>query len=158
MSEMYVIGDEGKRNQEAMDIMDDNLQSWLGWIYKSFIKGMKSTFFYNDDLSEKKESIEIISRTYAQAVAGKTISQSFNRTNKEFRLKYELCVSCGETVIYYNKELAYPRGVEVIIEPSDAVDYSVDQNFVIVSPNHRSKNEQYTVVTLAPIKPKVTAN
>lgn len=79
---MYVIGDEGKRNQEAMDIMDTKLQSWFGWIYKSYIKGQKNTFFYNSDSSEKIESIDIISRTYAQAVAGKTLSQSFDRKSK----------------------------------------------------------------------------
>lgn len=37
-----------------MDIMDHDLQSWFGWIYKSFIKGQKNTFFYNEDGSEKK--------------------------------------------------------------------------------------------------------
>lgn len=75
--------------------MDKKLQSWFGWIYKSYIKNQKNTFFYNADGTEKKESIEIISRTYAQAVAGKTLSQYYNRTNKEFRLRYELCIECG---------------------------------------------------------------
>ena len=39
MSEMYVMGGEGVKNEAAMDLMDKYQQSWLGWIYKSFIKG-----------------------------------------------------------------------------------------------------------------------
>ena len=34
--------------------MDKKLQSWFGWIYKSYIKNQKNTFFYNADGTEKK--------------------------------------------------------------------------------------------------------
>lgn len=87
LSEFYIIGEEGKKNNEMMNLCDENQQSWIGWIYKpyggyvdgqlrdqrtaqAFNDSNGGSFFYNEDGTANKDAVRLIARTYATAVAG----------------------------------------------------------------------------------------
>lgn len=87
LSEFYIIGEEGKKNNEMMNLCDEHQQSWIGWIYKPYggyvegrLKDQRTadafndsnsvSFFYNDDGTTNKDAVRLIARTYATAVAG----------------------------------------------------------------------------------------
>ena len=103
---------------EIMDNADAHLQSWQGWEYKHFIAitGYDDPFF-NKDGSLKLDNVLIHSRTYAHAVAGRTKLMNFNHTSSAFKLEYDVLEeNIGvPTIIYYNKELRYSKGVEFIV-------------------------------------------
>ena len=62
--------------------------------------------------------LKMISRTYAQAVAGEIIETFFNTTTAEFLLSYTLNASCTlPTEIYLNEALHYPNGYDVVVYP-----------------------------------------
>lgn len=97
-----------------MNLCDDNLQSWFGWIYP-IQKGKKnkprfsqqqsnfSELLYEENGKLKSELIKGITRTYAPRVAGKTISQKYDPVTKKFNLLYEICNACGETIIFVSE-------------------------------------------------------
>jgi hypothetical protein len=92
-----------------MDECDNNLQSWIGWIYKPFSgyqqdhrtaqaiqnESNSQSFFYNDDGSVNVEAVRLIARTYAPIVAGETISQGYDAGTRDFLLVYHICLKCG---------------------------------------------------------------
>lgn len=103
-----------------MNHCDENLQSWFGWIYEiekhqNVPKEFQSqdnlhSILYNPNGTVKSELVKGVTRTYAQRVAGKTISQSFNTTTHKFVLVYEICTVCGETSIFVSREHIYHSG------------------------------------------------
>ena len=55
--------------------------------------------------------IATLSRTYAQAVAGRTVSMAFSTTTKQFDLKYVANAGAtAPTEIYLNEAVHYPNG------------------------------------------------
>ena len=57
------------------------------------------------------EELRVISRTYAQAVAGDIVSMSFNSTTSDFTLIFSPSKSTTlPTEIYLNEALFYPNG------------------------------------------------
>ena len=89
-----------------MNLCDDNLQSWFGWIYpiekertnKPRFMQQQSNFtqlLYEEDGSLKSDLVQGITRTFAPRVAGKTISQKYDPSTKKFNLLYEICNACG---------------------------------------------------------------
>ena len=62
--------------------------------------------------------LKMISRTYAQAVAGEITETFFNTTTAEFLLSYTLNSACTlPTEIYLNEALHYPNGYNVVVYP-----------------------------------------
>ena len=105
--------------EAQLDAFDEKLQSWIGWSYKSFggITG-DCGLIYDENGEINKELVKRLSRTYAQAVAGRTKSMKFENSTKEFTLVYEACEECqGETEIYLNEDANYEDGFE--LEVSD---------------------------------------
>jgi hypothetical protein len=125
LSEFYVIDKEGEKNIEMMNQCDANLQSWFGWIYdirkgKNVAKEFQSqddlhSILYHSNGTVKSELVKGITRTYAQRVAGRTISQHFDPNTKKFVLEYEICTVCGDTSIFVSKEHIYPSGIFYLI-------------------------------------------
>lgn len=90
----------------------------MGWDYKN------SNFYY-ENFTYKSDFIKVLSRTYAQAVAGTTINMRFEPETADFILTYQACAKCGETEIYLNENLHYEGGFEVSIN---------DKNFEWLQP------------------------
>lgn len=101
---------------QTMDACDTYPQSWIGWAYQS-----EGAYYANG--SVRHDKIKKLARTYAQAVAGKTISMKFVENTAEYILKYEVCKNCGETEIYASEFYYYPNGVKIEVEPESSVVY-----------------------------------
>jgi hypothetical protein len=103
-----------------MNLCDDNLQSWFGWIYninktQSTPKELQSQddikgILYSEDGSVRWDIIEGITRTYAPRVAGVTVSQKYDTKTKKFTLIYDICTTCGDTSIFVSTKHIYKNG------------------------------------------------
>ena len=69
------------------------------------------------------EIVGNLSRSYPQAVAGKTKSFIYSPKSRELYLGYNICTKCGTTDVYINEEINYPQGFLVNIRPPGAVTY-----------------------------------
>lgn len=112
---------------QSLDLFDDYLQSWIGWDYKN-------SNFYLQNFTANLTYIRVISRTYAQAVAGKTKSMKFDSNTRDFSLSYEACSDCGETEIYLNEDLHYEQGFNVTLNNENLEWYQPKKNRVHVRP------------------------
>lgn len=114
-----------------LEEFDLKQQSWIGWSYKPFgdITGDCGNI-YDDQGNLNLRLVHGLSRTYAQAVAGKTKNMKFDNNTKEFVLQYEICEKCGETEIYINEELHYNEGFSVEIDNKDVMWYQPKKNRV----------------------------
>src|SRR4051812_5169943 len=78
----------------VMDQADKHIQSWAYWQYKYFDDittqggGGESLWFPNGTLDTGK--VKILSRTYAQAIAGVPTQQSFDVENGNYALTYTI--------------------------------------------------------------------
>lgn len=111
--------------ENQLNVFDENYQSWIGWSYKSYggITGDCGAV-YDSDGKAKPAIVEKLSRTYAQAVAGRTKAMKFNNATKEFYLEYELCEECkGETEIYLNEDIHYTNGFDVVVSDEQKVQW-----------------------------------
>ena len=111
---------------------DDNLQSWMGWSYKGYggITGDCGNV-YDGNGNINTAVVQKLSRTYAQAVAGRTTKMSYNNETKEFHLEYTVCADCGgETEIYLNEDIHYETGFEVVVNEQKVQWYQPKKNRV----------------------------
>jgi len=116
--------DNEPRGAETMNKCDELLQSWAQWQYKSYVPITgEGHGFYNKDGTIDNVKLRLLSRTYAHAVAGRTISSQFNPTTRGYRLAYSLqtgVAARGPTDIYVNEALQYPNGFAVTVASSPA--------------------------------------
>lgn len=121
LSEFYTINAEGEKNIAMMDECDANLQSWFGWIYpieekhlprqKQSQHNLHSILYKDGKVSDYfSELIKGITRTFAPRVAGETVSQTFDSVSKKFTLVYNICTTCGETIVFVSEEEVYKNG------------------------------------------------
>jgi len=112
------------------------LQGWTGWEYKAYV-GMTGwgwgLFFPNGSIDYSV--VNVVSRTYAQAVAGTSNFMSFNPNTRVFNLEYVVKKSCKlPTEIYLNEQLHYPKGFTVLLAPPDvAIWKRVSQNHIHIT-------------------------
>ena len=116
---------------QSLDIFDEYQQSWLGWDYKN-------GNFYHENFTVNNDYIQVISRTYAQAVAGNTKTMKFDSKTKVFTLVFEACAECGETEIYLNEDLHYEDGFDVNVNDIDFQWYQPKKNRVHLKPKDNS--------------------
>lgn len=124
----------------VMDEADKRLQSWMAWDFKPYydITGDSGSIWFRNG-SINANVTALISRTYAQAVAGKTISMKYDSKTSTFALSYVVTESCSSTIteIYLNEAQHYPGGFEVTISPPDAATWNKeDTNYITVT--HKS--------------------
>ena len=80
-------------------LADLHLQSWTLW-------GMNSQGILNGSLTP--QLAEVLSRTYAQAVAGRVVNMTFDQKSRVFELFYEIDNAIdAPTVIYIAASLFY---------------------------------------------------
>jgi len=106
--------------ESQMNVFDEYLESWIGWSSKLFgnYTGDCGTLYDNNGVLNMRV-VEKLSRTYAQAVAGRTQSMKYDNVTKNFSLVYSICGECqGETEIYLNEDVHYENGFDVTVDGS----------------------------------------
>lgn len=102
---------------------------------------------YNSSGQAIPQYVQLLSRTYARAIAGVPISMAFNRTTGQFGLCYTLPASLSQltltgslettptsqvTEIYHNPPAFYPNGVSITTSPN--VVATVSGKLILVVP------------------------
>ncbi|KAL5463688.1 hypothetical protein EMCRGX_G032612 [Ephydatia muelleri] len=141
LTEFDISYRDGNQDQiiETMDVADQYLQSWLGWEYKPFdpITGADSSIWYSNGTLDMS-AIDILSRTYAMAVAGVTTSMTYSASSKNFDLIYRTSSLCTSAVtqVYLNEGVHYSSGYDIIATPMDSLTWwSPSKNLVEVIHN-----------------------
>jgi len=112
------------------DAADQSLTSWAYWMYKPYqdfttscIDNQEGMFSADGTVQEYKH--RALTRTYVQAFQGVGTYMNFNKDNKLFQAKFKLNKSLDSpTVIYFNKELNYKNGYNVITSRQSIIDES----------------------------------
>lgn len=74
------------------------------------------SFFFHNNGTVNVESVRLIARTYAPVVAGDTVSQSYDAVRRDFTLIYHICVRCGDTIVFANRQIIYPNGTDFVMQ------------------------------------------
>eukprot|EP00005_Dracoamoeba_jomungandri_P000139 CAMPEP_0174253230 /NCGR_PEP_ID=MMETSP0439-20130205/2606_1 /TAXON_ID=0 /ORGANISM="Stereomyxa ramosa, Strain Chinc5" /LENGTH=525 /DNA_ID=CAMNT_0015334145 /DNA_START=19 /DNA_END=1596 /DNA_ORIENTATION=- len=111
------------------DLADKYLQSWTYWQFKFYHDLTTDTgsgeSFYDENGKLQKEKVKMLSRSYAQAIAGVPLSQSFDTDTSLYRLSFSLDPSISApTVVYINEQYYYPNGFSVTTQPPGSLSYS----------------------------------
>jgi endoglycosylceramidase len=95
-----------KSSVKAFKSCDRYRQSWILWTYKPFFpappNATSTGCVYYPNGTAIPDVVGNMTRTYPQAVAGKTISFTFTPLSGQFYLEYNICLECGSTDIYVN--------------------------------------------------------
>jgi len=113
--------------KESLKYFRDRKISWIGWEYKNFLQNINSTctgcggiFFKNGTVDT--HLVSALSETFAEAVAGRVISSSYEQDTKEYRISFYANPSIKKpTLIYLNEKLHYPGGFECLVFPRNDV-------------------------------------
>jgi endoglycosylceramidase len=156
---------------------DKYQQSWMYWQFKYYQDITTCTpqgeSLYQDDGNVCMDKLEVLSRTYPQAVAGSINDYSFNVQTKGFDMKfhpvetdsYDQVGSKGhDSVVYVNKEMFYPHGFEVSVnvdgieDSANFISYKcptlVNPNWIHFTQNSGSANPDAVVeVKIMPCNP-----
>jgi endoglycosylceramidase len=101
---------------------DSNFQSWAYWQYKfyhDYTTMNQNEAFYDRNGDLEAEKVKTLSRTYAQAIAGRPVHMAFDTKKSRFDLEYTPNPNITKnTEIYMNANLHYPHGYKVDLKPS----------------------------------------
>jgi endoglycosylceramidase len=116
----------------VMDAADAAKQSWLFWEYKpgpTPLTGNTLTL-WNADGTVNHTVAAIVSRTYAQAVAGDTRAVRFDAATGAFFLEYAVArgVASTETRVFVAAAYHYPVGVKVVVGGAAGVTFARTDN------------------------------
>ncbi len=124
---------------ELLDICDQHMQSWMGWLYKPYgcykmHLGCLTGSMHDKDGNFREILVQNISRAYPQAVAGHTIGYKFDRISKRFEMSYAVTADCKsvESIVYINSKLHYPRGINVVVSPESSVKWEQTGNTIVI--------------------------
>jgi hypothetical protein len=111
---------------ETMNAADKYLQSWMGWVYKSFAQGGGDSLFNSDSGERHPEMEKAYARSYPTAVAGRTERFSFNEHDGQFNLEYKIdqALSQHPTEIKVQQRVWYPNGFNVSVSPPGSLEWS----------------------------------
>lgn len=162
------FGDVRNDSTNGMDMLqmvvqeaDSFLQSWSYWQYKSYndfttqdrpntMEGLWNA----EDGSLQENKLRVLSRTYAQAIAGEPFSMSFNRDNGAFYLVYTIRPdsSHSTTEIYLNEDLFYPKGFKVVVTPPILTWSQPEKNYIyMVATNPSQDSGKEVRITVFPV-------
>lgn len=138
---------------DLMGIADEHLQSWSYWQFKGYgdITTQSSIgeglYFKNSSLQEDK--LKILSRTYAQAVAGRYIQQKFDPVTSNFTLVFVADTSVkSPTDIFLNEKLYYPNGFHLSITPNGTATAKMSKNHIEISFTHTTRDKQEVTISI----------
>jgi endoglycosylceramidase len=135
-----------------LNMADTFQQSWSWWQYKSYndittsaTGGSES--FYNTDGSLQNAKVKALARTYPMAIAGYPKHYVFFPVTGIFRLTYTANnAATAPTIIYVCTEFVYPKGYNVVINPSNYATWSKTSDPNRVQINHVSTIPNGTVL------------
>jgi len=127
MTEFGAIGTTAPEYEEIgrlLDAADGRLQSWAYWQLKKFhdlTTANAAEPLYDARGGLEGAKLKLLSRTYAQAIAGEPLRMSFQAGTAAFELEYNATVATAPTEVYLNEALFYPRGYQAEVEPAECV-------------------------------------
>jgi endoglycosylceramidase len=137
----------------TMDAADAFLQGWIAWEYKQYIpKTGYANCLWNPDGSFNTTCATYYARTYARAVAGRTVSMRFNDTSSAFSLVYQMRPTIPlPTEIFASAQFRYPRGYDIVLSPAGvAVWKAVSPDVIHVWATSAATAATVLTVTLTP--------
>jgi len=130
------------------DMADSELQSWTYWQFKYYndptTAGGSAESFYFPNGTLMTEKVNVLSRTFAQSVAGTITKQSFNIDSAIYELEWIVNATISQpTVIYFNNEAYYPNGYDISLSsPSSFNVTETNTNYLELYPiNQNDKND-----------------
>ncbi|KAL1917397.1 uncharacterized protein VTP21DRAFT_5053 [Calcarisporiella thermophila] len=147
------IQDPAERKKLTLDVQqaaDRYMQSYLGWVYKSFAQGGGYSLFDESTGKARPEMERLYSRTFAPAVAGKILGYNFNDDDYSFHLEYNINAKATlPTVIKIQKRVFYTKGYKLNISPpSWAKSEEIDSNTIHIVHTKEAKDGEKLTVTL----------
>lgn len=110
--------------KSIMDIYDELKISWCWWAYCK-AKG-DNLCLLEEDGSEKKEIMDILSRPYPQFTAGNLINFSFDIDTKKFTIRYKPELKTKQpTIIYIPVNRHYKNGFKILSD--NKISYEFDE-------------------------------
>jgi len=108
---------------------ENHTQSWSGWQYKVFhgvpggpqgryprTPGDFSMYLPSGQID--RDLVEVLSRPYAQAVAGTILHNLYDATHREYVLRYKARARCAlPTEVFVNAAQHFPAGFNVTVSP-----------------------------------------
>lgn len=137
-----------------LGVADSNLQSWSYWMFKGYgdyttAAQARYEGFYDENGDLQQLKVKHMSRTYAQAIAGRPTLMNFNTETALFQLTY-VVGSTAQTEIYLNSQWWYPGGFAVVFTPSSAAQWSsLDANHIAVTSPSSQVGKTLTVTIKA---------
>ena len=109
-------GSDARKQEECshvQDLADRHLQSWALW-------GMFNDQDFADGALSPQKS-DVLSRTYAQAVAGNVVNMTFDKASRAFQLCYELDTSIDEPTVIYIAAAIFYKDAPVITTTANII-------------------------------------
>jgi hypothetical protein len=124
-------------------LADKYLLSWSYWMFKPFhdittqavdAEGNVLEGLYDKNGNLQRDKVFVLTRTYARAVAGTFISQSFDLETAAFSVTYNAAASAPQmqSEIYLSPDYHYPLGYHVSFSPSDCCTWAMASKFVML--------------------------
>jgi len=104
---------EMKHISNLLHTADKHFQSWTYWQLKKFhdfTTANSAEAIFTSDGKIEVNKLSALSRTYAQAIAGKPLRMEYDCSKRTFTLDFVATVKDAPTEIYLNEELHYPTG------------------------------------------------
>lgn len=138
MTEFGAIGQKPSEYaavDRLLDAADHNMQSWSYWQFKKFhdiTTANSEESLYDGDGRLETAKLKLLSRTYAQAIAGTPVRMDFDSAHATFELEFNASVTSAPTEIYLNEAMYYPKGYRTEVEPSDCFHMEKHANRVLL--------------------------
>lgn len=150
-----------------LDLADRHQQSWMYWQFKYYQDITTCTpegeSLYNADGTVCADKINVLSRSYPQATAGKLVSYHYSVETKKFDMQYQPWSTADSTTmdglgqvteIYVNRDMAYTHGFQVTVKSTGANAVSAVQ---VQCPTVKDRNTlQLKQSALVPVQADVT--
>jgi endoglycosylceramidase len=139
---------------DVLNLADQHLTSWSYWQYKGFgdfttqSSDTEGLFYPNGTAQEAK--LKLLSRTYAQSLAGEFISQSFDPSTSSYALMFKVRKNCtAPSIVYLSEDIYYPAGYSVNVSPIGSVSVSSPRtNYVTLTTAEATQDKQIVSVTI----------
>lgn len=125
LTEFGAIGEgpgELRQIQRLLEMADDGLQSWAYWqlkLYGDITTENDQESFYDSNGQIHQQKLRLLSRTYAQAIAGDPTRMFFDAETGFFDLEFTASArQSAPTEIYLNEDIYYPSGFNAQVTPA----------------------------------------
>jgi len=138
MTEFGAVGDDPQELGQVGKLLgtaDAHFQSWTYWQWKRFedlTTANAKEALYDDNGQLERAKLAALSRTYAQAIAGRPQRMAFDPATAAFELVYAPEALGAPTEVYLNEPVHYPDGVAIDVQPPGCVRVARAPNRVLL--------------------------